>query len=175
MSLGDDIAQAMTDYLDTLSDPKGDNYDFVDGWNAIGDVLEKRFLNWTLLPAASRNGAFDIIDTTVTDTWETADLSGTTGSDANLLLGFMQIGLLPPASDQMQLLTREFGSSETSFPKIITFRMHAAFGLAAGNIYLGTPVLIYSNGGKFQYRRGSSSYKIDIMTFTLWGWADRKS
>lgn len=133
--------------------------------------LEFANLKWTFLPAANRNAAFDVIDVSITDTWETADQSNITGSKAVVLFGFMQIGSTQ-VPEQMQLLVREFGSSDTSFARIITQRMHAAHGPVSANIYMGNPVLIYCNGGKWQYRRGSSSYKVDIMTFTLWGWGE---
>lgn len=120
-----------------------------------------------IIPEGNRSGAWDVDDATVGDTWELADLSNMVTPGTSSLLAFAQI-YATSSEDRAILLTRGYGQAESTSLSYHTMKLYAQLG--AANILLGAPIIIYAPGGRFYYRRFSSSFPIAELRMSLWGY-----
>jgi hypothetical protein len=119
-----------------------------------------------LIPADDRSASLN--DTSVSDTWETADFSSYVrkGTQALLLYTFIRTD---STQDRTLLVTRGDGESQGANFYTQTLRLYAEIG-NSGYIYIGAPIIIYAPDGKFDYRRFSSTYPISQLYCMLWGY-----
>jgi hypothetical protein len=119
-----------------------------------------------LIPADDRSAS--LTDSSVSDTWETADFSSYVrkGTQALLLYTYIKSD---STQDRTLLVTRGDGESQGANNLTQTLRVEAEIGNSS-LIYTGAPIIIYAPDGKFDYRRYSSSYPISQLYCVLWGY-----
>ncbi len=119
-----------------------------------------------LLDEADRNGSWDLDDSSVSTSWETADFSedSRVPGDAWAFYGLCQVhGGTNVSTD---LWIRHYGSSETSATRLRTLFCKDEEGSAFAN---GIPIIIIVRDGQFQYRAYASA-AVDRFLFNLWGY-----
>jgi hypothetical protein len=119
-----------------------------------------------MIPEARRNSAWDLNDSTVTDTWEEVDLSDRVPNGTKAILGLL---IITGSADQKILLLRSGESGETDNLKTRSLRIEAAND-SGGITSLQVVVTIMAPNGVFDYRRLSSSWPIDDLKFHLRGY-----
>ena len=178
------IKDASNSSIDDSSDHFDNNVPYeienrIEGYNnswilgKYGDVYFNKIkekdkpLKFHLIPTDSRTG--DINDSSITDTWELADLSSYVKKGTKAVYGYAQ-AYTSSANDALLLTVKGYGEASDANVKGRNWliRIHAQLG--AGNLWIGCPTVIYAPDGKFEYRRYSSSYPIDQFVFYLWGY-----
>jgi hypothetical protein len=122
--------------------------------------------DFTIISADDRSAT--ISDPSVSDTWETADLSSYVRKGTKALFGYAYIRT-DSTQDRMLIVTRGPGESEGATGNTHTLHLQAEIG-STGYIYIGTTIIIYAPDGKFEYRRYNSSYPVGQFYFDLWGY-----
>lgn len=112
-----------------------------------------------IIPEADRLSGHYIVDTSVTSTWETADLSIYVPEGTKAVYGYAQIGVTNSAYDRGIIVVRNYGSSETGATKHRLLYIAAELGLNSDA--LGTPAIILATNGKFDY----SEFTLDVTSF----------
>jgi hypothetical protein len=100
-------------------------------------------------------------DSSVTDTWEEADLSDYVPRGTRGLYGFLQI--TTDTDNQGVLLVRDGASMTTNRTNTRIIRVDA------GGAW-GAMAIIKATNGIFDYVRLSSDHEIDAFQFWLWGY-----
>jgi hypothetical protein len=119
-----------------------------------------------IIPADDRSAS--LTDSSVSDTWETADFSSYVRKGTKALLLYTWIRT-DSTQDRTILVTRGDGESQGANSRTQTLRVEAEIG-NSGYIYTGAPIIIYAPDGKFDYRRYSSIYPISQLYCNLWGY-----
>jgi len=139
----------------------------LNSWDMVGDYLVGRP---ELLKVAERNSSADISDTTVTNAFETADLTSLSGTDVVALYGPMHMGF-STSNDRGILSLREVGDTTASTSGRVVF-MYFGAQLGASNAILRLPFWTPARGtdpGKFQYAEESATIPVDTFQFYYWG------
>jgi len=126
---------------------------------------------FVMIPPDDRGAGYDIGDSTVTDTWELADLSDIVPKGTKAV--YVYIGITTSSTnDRSILLTKNYNSIEigtdAGLPGTYTSIIYAELG--AYNLYLGIRNIIMAENGKFYYRRYASTHPIDYLYFKLLGY-----
>jgi hypothetical protein len=139
----------------------------LNSWDIVGDYLVG---SPELLRVAERNSSADITDTTVTNTFETADLTALSGTDVVALYGPMHIRFAT-ANDRGILSLREVGDTAASTSGGVVL-MYFGAQVGANDAILRLPFWTPARGtdpGKFEYAEESASIPVDTFQFYYWG------
>lgn len=123
--------------------------------------------DFVIIPGDKRSGSWDIDDSSVSDTWEEADMSAFVTPGTTALLMHMS-AYTTSTQDRTILLTRGHGETGGTTPSFHTLKVYAELG--GSSLLIGTTVIVYAPGGIFDYRRFSSAFTIDEFRASLWGY-----
>lgn len=129
---------------------------------AIFSAIDSGTLHY--IPAASRSTAWTVNDTSVTSSWETADLSAIVPNGTKAVYGHVAI-TSSAGGVSVLFFIREGGSASTDNEQIVFFRNDNRNG--AGDI-IGSPAIIMLGPSRtFDYSEGAN---IGTFTFALKGY-----
>lgn len=130
-----------------------------------GQILGQLYL----LKAEDRSSANDIGDTSVSTTFEEADLSALVDRPERVTAVYGLLRITTNNSNEIAaLVIRESGSAETTLGKLLSLYFNAKLS-TAGNLGIGVPVIIYAPGAKFEYALYNAGLPLTSLTFKLWG------
>jgi hypothetical protein len=112
-------------------------------------------------------GDANISDTSVSTSWEEADMSGALPNGVKAVLMYVEIRL-STADDKSILLTRASGDSAGEVLGVFAQRIEAQLG-ASGYIHVGGYIIQRVVNGKFEYRH-FTSWPISRVRFFLRGY-----
>ena len=120
-----------------------------------------------LIPSSDRTVTSDVSDGSVSDTWESADLSALVPNGTIAIYGSILIDTAN-AGDISFLLVREGGSSDTNTLRTRVQGIGAEIGAATIIDNLSMAIILAPNG-TFDYRRLTGT-TVDTFLFSLWGY-----
>jgi hypothetical protein len=136
-------------------------------WGIVGDYLVGSL---EILRVAERNATPDITDSSVTGTFETADITSVSGTDVVALYGLFGM-TFSTANDRGILAVREIGDTTASTSNQVLL-MYLGAQLGANNAFLRLPFWVPARGtdpGKFEYAEKSTGVPVDTFTYWYWG------
>jgi len=123
---------------------------------------------WHWIEDDERTSTADLVDTTISTSWETCDLSGRVPPGTVAIFGRFKI-YSNDTDDLFVLMTRPYGSAETDATKLNTIGYGADIG--AWTYHGGYAMaFILAPNGKFQYANPSATLTITGIEFELWGY-----
>ena len=139
----------------------------LNSWDIVGDYLVGIP---ELLRVAERNSSADITDTSVTNSFETADLTSISGTDVVALYGACHMAFTT-GNDRGILALREVGDTSASTSNRTVF-MYLGAQLGYNGAILRLPLWTPARGtdpGKFEYAEQSTSIPVNTFRFWYWG------
>ena len=139
----------------------------LNSWDIVGDYLVGIP---ELLRVAERSSSADITDTSVTNSFETADLTSISGTDVVALYGACHMAF-STSNDRGILALREVGDTSASTSNSTVF-MYLGAQLGYNGAILRLPFWTPARGtdpGKFEYAEQSTSIPVDTFRFWYWG------
>lgn len=138
------------------------------------DVVESGGRQWLsgsrieMMPAQERS-SWSVANTSVGTDWESADFTSIIGSDALMVMCFININAAGSADDSMILQVKAYGDTSGAVAESRTFQLA---NTTTKSPAIGAPMILDCHGtdpGKIEYRQVSAGHQIDSLFLLVWG------